>query len=157
MTKQCTACHLEKPVAEFRREKKGKYGVESRCLPCSRAIDKLQMREHRKRRDPKQAVLAMRKHRLKKLFGMTVEGFEELKANQGGVCAICKQPETGCSGFKRSKRELSVDHDHSTGEIRGLLCAACNAALGLFKDDTDVMRVAIAYLELNRGEPQNLV
>jgi hypothetical protein len=55
------------------------------------------------------------------------------------VCAICKRP---CS----TGRSLAVDHNHETGEVRGLLCKACNQALGLFEDDTNRMTIAIEYL-----------
>lgn len=58
---------------------------------------------------------------------------------QGGRCAICRrEPEQG--------RRLAVDHDHATGEVRGLLCKACNTALGMFRDDVASLARAIGYL-----------
>jgi hypothetical protein len=57
---------------------------------------------------------------------------------QGGVCAICKLPP--------GEKQLAVDHDHETGEIRGLLCNDCNLGLGFFRDDPDLLRHAGAYL-----------
>lgn len=64
-----------------------------------------------------------RKGRLKK-YGLSEEDYERLLAEQGGVCAICEEPPSG-----RWKR-LAVDHDHETGEVRGLLCITCNTLLG---------------------------
>lgn len=64
-----------------------------------------------------------------------------MKNSQGGVCAICECPD---------KKRLSVDHDHQTGKIRGLLCANCNLALGNFKDDPDRLAKAIVYLKRNQ-------
>jgi hypothetical protein len=78
-------------------------------------------------------------------YGITVEQFEELKRRQGGVCAICGQPETLVR--QGGLCELTIDHDHETGQIRGLLCNNCNRAIGLLKDNTQVLRSAAAYLE----------
>lgn len=62
---------------------------------------------------------------------------------QGGVCAICEQPEP--------KKRLAVDHDHTTGAVRALLCSKCNVALGLMSDDPARLRVAAHYLETHHG------
>lgn len=61
---------------------------------------------------------------------------------QHGVCAICGKPET-----KPNAKYLAVDHDHKTGEVRGLLCNNCNRALGLLQDNTEVLQNAINYLK----------
>ena len=78
---------------------------------------------------------AMRSHLLKY---MPESDYNAMWAAQDGKCAICRQP---CI------KALSVDHCHKTGRIRGLLCMRCNMALGLFKDDTAMMKRAIDYLE----------
>jgi hypothetical protein len=64
---------------------------------------------------------------------------------QGGVCAACKQPETEM--HKGRIKTLSLDHNHITGEIRGLLCTACNKGIGYFRDDPAQLRAAADYLE----------
>lgn len=82
-----------------------------------------------------------RERKLRVSFGLTVEEYEKMLANQGGVCAIC-------SGVQRPPgKRLAVDHDHSTGRVRGLLCFECNVGLGKFLDDPSRLRVALAYLE----------
>lgn len=82
----------------------------------------------------------MRKHyEVKKRYGMTGEGYHDLVRLQGGVCAIC-------GGKCPTGRELSVDHCHETGMVRGLLCINCNRGLGNFKDDPELLNAAIAYL-----------
>ena len=63
---------------------------------------------------------------------------------QNGCCAICKGEEP--SDFKG---RLSIDHDHSSGKIRGLLCMKCNSGLGMFNDDEDILLNAIKYLKGN--------
>jgi hypothetical protein len=70
----------------------------------------------------------------------TPEQIKELEAEQGGVCAICGKPP------KVGGRRLSVDHDHATGKIRGMLCTRCNTALGSFDDDIERITKAADYL-----------
>lgn len=61
------------------------------------------------------------------------------------VCDICHQPETATRNGR--VRMLNKDHDHRTGEWRGLLCSRCNSAIGLFSDNVGLLKAAIAYLE----------
>jgi len=77
---------------------------------------------------------------VKRRYGLTQTQYDTLKELQGGRCAICRQPPTG----KRTR--LHVDHDHGTGEVRGLLCNLCNVALGSMHDDPAILRAAIVYL-----------
>lgn len=77
---------------------------------------------------------------LKKRYNMSLEDFNSLLGAQNGLCAICGHPET--SRYRR----LSVDHDHNTGKIRGLLCSGCNSGLGRFKDDPARVERALLYL-----------
>jgi hypothetical protein len=86
----------------------------------------------------KQAIgVAVRTRQLKRRYGISPADYEALLANQGRVCAICRRP---------SKRQLCVDHCHSTGKIRGLLCRWCNIALGCLKEDQTSLITALAYL-----------
>lgn len=73
-------------------------------------------------------------------YGLLPGQFDQLMADQDGKCAICRQT---CP----RQMELSVDHDHATGKVRGLLCQNCNAALGMFKDDPALLSRAIDYLK----------
>lgn len=83
---------------------------------------------------------------LKKHFGITLSQYNKLKESQNGVCAICGKPETIFDSKQQKLRELSVDHCHTTGKIRGLLCSHCNHAIGKFNDDVDLLQKAINYL-----------
>jgi hypothetical protein len=76
----------------------------------------------------------------KKNYGITQEEYDKLNALQNGLCAIC-----GKENVKG--KSLGVDHDHITGEIRGLLCQKCNLALGNFEDNIEFVKRAISYLE----------
>jgi hypothetical protein len=72
---------------------------------------------------------------LRKNFDMTGEDYFALLAEQNGVCAICREPENRSNKKTGVEHMLSVDHDHETGQIRGLLCHGCNAALGFLNDN----------------------
>jgi hypothetical protein len=80
---------------------------------------------------------ALRSGELRRRYGISPAEYDALLAKQGGVCAICR---------KRSKGRLCVDHCHLTGTVRGLLCHACNVALGALKDDQASLVAALAYL-----------
>ncbi len=74
-------------------------------------------------------------------YGLSVEAYAAMVATHGGVCAICGKPETV------KNRALSVDHDHATGRVRGLLCLLCNRVVGCAKDSAGVLRSAANYLD----------
>lgn len=82
-----------------------------------------------------------RRRHLLKHFNLTLEEYNEILKLQGGVCAICGNKESG-----GSSDNLSVDHNHTTGEIRGLLCMKCNVGIGNLKENTLILSNAINYL-----------
>lgn len=92
---------------------------------------------------------------LRKDFGLSRDQYEDMLVAQGGVCAICKRHEIQMRSGNRKK--LAIDHDHSDGTFRGLLCAACNSALGHFEDDAVRLRAAAAYLEAHAAKPKTNV
>jgi Recombination endonuclease VII len=71
-------------------------------------------------------------------YGLTKEGYDRMLAQQHGACAICK---------RQPQETLCIDHDHDTGQVRGLLCRKCNLGLGFFDDSPSLLRAAAAYLE----------
>lgn len=88
-----------------------------------------------------EAYSERRRRILKSRYGITPERFDELYEQQHGACAICKQA---------YHATLHIDHDHSNGQIRGLLCNNCNRGLGHFKDDAARLEEAIRYLQKER-------
>lgn len=80
-------------------------------------------------------------------YGITAEEYNRLFDEQQGVCLICKRPETTRDPFGRVRTRLSVDHNHETGAIRGLVCHHCNAAMGHANDDPALLRQMADYLE----------
>ena len=83
---------------------------------------------------------------LQRSFGISLEGYNKLFTQQNGVCAICGKPETVCCAKINELKPLSVDHDHQTHFVRGLLCSRCNQGLGLLKDNVDYLKNAVIYL-----------
>lgn len=82
--------------------------------------------------------------KLKRHYGMTLEQYRQMSLIQFGVCKIC--------GNKcKTGRDLSVDHCHKTGKIRGLLCHNCNSMLGSANDKVEVLERGIRYLKENEG------
>lgn len=94
-----------------------------------------------------------RHYGLVRYYNIGLTEYAQMFADQGGVCGICKKPETAKlpgrkTGLAESRvRDLSVDHCHKTGKIRELLCNSCNHILGEAKDDPQVLRAAADYLD----------
>lgn len=78
---------------------------------------------------------------LKTKYGITLEDYNIMLFEQDGCCTICNTHHTEFT------KGLAVDHCHTTGKVRGLLCVQCNLALGNFKDDITLMKKAIKYLK----------
>lgn len=85
-----------------------------------------------------------RKHLLQTKYGLTVKQYEDMHSRQGGLCAVCGEPET--TVVKGTLSLLRVDHDHATGENRELLCNRCNLRLGALLEDNDWTEKAMNYL-----------
>jgi hypothetical protein len=89
---------------------------------------------------------------LRRNYGVTLEWYRKILSAQNDSCAICKQPET--TKIRGKVIAMAVDHCHTSGEARGLLCTQCNRALGLFKDNKSVLEAAIGYLEKHKQHGQ---
>lgn len=83
-------------------------------------------------------------HKVVKKYGITVEEYRSMLVSRNNLCAICIQPEKRMLGDEPQR--LSIDHCHTTGKVRGLLCSQCNSLLGLAGDDINRLTRAIQYL-----------
>jgi len=128
--KKCTSCGETKPYEGFYRSSTYKDGYGYRCKVCDNKA------RHKYEQNHKGRLSKQRKYnQVKHMYGLSPEEFDKLM--QHGVCEICgKKPQ-----------HLCVDHDHSTGSVRGALCQECNKALGLFKDDITLLLKAKEYLK----------
>ncbi|CAB4217019.1 Recombination endonuclease VII [uncultured Caudovirales phage] len=84
---------------------------------------------------------------LKKSFGITLEEYRKKQEEQSNVCAICGNPEVDVDKKAGRVRGLAVDHNHTTGQVRGLLCRGCNQGIGNFQEDLQRLKNAVSYLE----------
>ena len=128
-TKLCSKCQIEKPVSDFYKKERGKYGVAGYCKNCKVK----QVKEAHK------PVMWFDAH-LKRNYGITLEEHTKMFEDQNGRCAIC-----GNEGNGKWKK-LCVDHCHTTGKVRKLLCHHCNTALGLVGDNINTPQKMIESL-----------
>lgn len=125
--RKCPRCRIDKDESEF-------YGstTERRCRQCKRELSSRYQREN-----PDKYRDSQRRTRMKSRYGVTMEQYEAMLAAQGGKCKICGHSES------RNPRSpdgwWSVDHDHETGAVRGLLCLRCNSALGWYEDNAEAV------------------
>jgi hypothetical protein len=96
-------------------------------------------------------TLASRKYLLKKHYNLSLEDYNLILSAQKSSCAICEAHETTLNSW------LSVDHDHSNGTVRGLLCRKCNTGLGGFRDSVENLQKAIEYLENPPHRSKNML
>ena len=140
--KTCNACGTCKPVSEF-------FAKAAKCKPChyevmrayrakNKAACTATRRKYRQANAERMAELT-RKSALKTKYGITPEQYDQMLRDQAGACAICReQPQDG--------KRLCVDHCHTTGLPRALLCNGCNVGLGAFRDRPDLLRAAAEFI-----------
>jgi hypothetical protein len=156
---KCETCGATKKRTEFRHRRTTKSPLGWRmkfCRDCEEKRRKVYRktsagkaaakRQHERRKQRGQTYPHNRKTRLRLRYGLTPEGYDELFTRQGGVCAICGEPQEPTTRHGVTSTALSVDHDHATGKVRGLLCNRHNRGLGFFDDDPDLLLKAVAYL-----------
>lgn len=80
---------------------------------------------------------------MRRMYGIGPEEYDRMVEEQSGKCLICRLPPSG----KGKNAVLHIDHCHETGRVRGLLCSNCNWGIGLFKDDPEILRRAMEYVE----------
>lgn len=148
-SKVCKNCKEEKLIENFRLQNKESHIYECYCRKCKNRMRQLRRQKGWKRGIPKKKLSYEQQHdrNLKRKFNISREQYLQMVEAQNNLCKICGNPETTLSKGKDKIIALAVDHCHTTGEVRGLLCNSCNAALGNFKDRSDLLQAAINYLK----------
>ena len=157
---RCTLCRemLPRDAYGYRglNARKGlREGADYYCKACRSAYHAERMSDPERRRRAAEAKRRSKERNpdgvwasyIAKTFGITADDYYRMLEEQGGVCAICGSDEPR----GRSKVKFSIDHCHTTGKVRGLLCGPCNTGIGHLKDDVTVLAAAIDYLEGSRG------
>lgn len=147
MLKKCIWCHEEKPLDCFSKDKNKKFGVKSYCKPCnvkrtagwreSNPGRRQQYEKDRREADPE----AQRGRNLKHKYGIGLKEWQEMFDLQGGHCASCGKHQADL------EKTLVVDHCHSTGRVRALLCNHCNIILGYAKESIDTLESVANYIK----------
>jgi hypothetical protein len=136
--KVCIKCKVEKSVSEFwPRGGRQKGQVDSYCKPCANERKKIWDDDNKYRR---KLVL------IKNLYGIDEEEYVGLINRAAGRCESCGDPFIGSW-----KDQMNVDHNHTTGVVRGMLCSSCNIALGLLKEDEIRIEKLLSYLRRTDG------
>jgi hypothetical protein len=145
-SKVCRKCNLEKDISEFYLQKNisGTHYPFGECKECIKECRRNKYNSGDGKKKYRQSVRSLL---LEKKYGISKEQFDIMLKQQSGLCCIC--------GNKEKDRELSVDHDHKTGAIRGLLCRHCNFAIGILKDDVGIMSRMIMYLQKSVNQSQH--
>jgi len=135
--KICSSCGEAKDESDFHKNKNSPDSLRYMCKTCN--------------------GLHARDGKLKREYGISLACYKRIEKIQGGLCLICGKPETATHPKFGTLKHLAVDHDHSNGKVRGLLCSRCNQGLGMFLDNPSNMRVAADYIEWNRQHKSNFI
>lgn len=130
--KRCSACRETKPMSEFHaaNESVSRHKRQAYCKPCAAEIGRqrrLADPDYSRRITERGYFRAYRWRRIEQRYGLSRGEYEALLMAQGELCAVCRGTNNG--------KHLVVDHDHSSGLVRGLLCGGCNHALGFVEKD----------------------
>ena len=123
----CRTCSIEKPIEEYYVSNTGTKGQVYRRTICKTCYSENECNRH-----------------IKKRYNMDVSDYDKLLEEQGSACAICETTEPQGQG------RFHIDHNHTTGEVRGLLCHSCNSGIGHLQDSPVILAEAIKYL-VERG------
>lgn len=166
-TKACSKCGIEKPRDAFYINKALKSGLTSWCVACqknwtiehpefAKAWRKKNYAKNKEKRKeearqyrlnyPDKVKATNRNKRFKNLYGISLVDYNAMFVEQSGLCGICGKPEARLNK-KGIPYFLSVDHDHTTGTVRKLLCYGCNSVLGYIKEDPLIAEAIVQYLK----------
>ena len=121
---ECRACDRTRSAAKYAANPEKHKQTIAKCVAAN----------------PEKYKQASKANYLKRIYSLTLDAYAQLLTAQDGVCAICHQPEP-------NKQALSVDHDHATGRLRGLLCGSCNRGIGLLQDSPAIITAALDYIQ----------
>ncbi len=156
-TKICSRCGIEKDTSNFSKGR-CRGGFNSWCKSCHKEYENSpSIKEYRKKYWKREDIIIRKKKyvnsrlpirrnlTLKRLYGINIKQYDKIAAKQKNRCAICNRHQS------KLNRSLGVDHDHTTGKNRGLLCRHCNLGIGSFQDSINTLKKAIKYLNKHKA------
>ena len=145
--KKCPCCKQVKDIDKFHKETRAKDGHKVYCKICQAEKQRDYIKRNTKERSVKAKTYyedKLRALQFKRLYNLTLTEYEDIVKKQNNKCKIC------LTDFSLlSRKNIHVDHDHSSGKVRGLLCARCNRVLGLLEESSRILYGMIQYLESN--------
>ena len=165
--------HNPQDVSQFYKDTRFKDGLRSRCKSCmAKAASEWSQKNPEKIKESGKLWKSKNRKKVKQIqenwhknnplrgkanylvqywpkltASQALDAYQALVESQGNKCAICNCAETRKDSRSKKIKDLAVDHDHTTGLVRGLLCGACNTAIGLLRDDPDLTQSATNYLK----------
>jgi hypothetical protein len=136
--KTCTKCKETKPYSEFSINRSNKDGYQTQCKACRRDHGRKYYSNNKVSIKALRTPEKRREWNLRHKYGITVDEYNKMLEDQDGKCRICNTP----------LEKPMVDHNHETGEVRGLLCGNCNSMIGMARDDINILARAILYLRI---------
>lgn len=154
-TKICTKCGKSRILSKFNKHKKTKDNLKCECKDCQRIYSQLYYINNKDKIKEQQRAWAKKNFKkvqkgkkitkLRMLYKISLNYYNKLLKNQNYVCAICGKKER--RKIHNKITNLSVDHNHQTKKVRGLLCNRCNNGLIRFYDNVILLKKAIKYLK----------
>jgi hypothetical protein len=147
MYKICCKCRYNKEIGCFHKDKNRNDGLQTVCKQCSRLYsqERNAKRKEEYKRWYQDNKIKVRNYKLKRKFKISISEYNDMFDEQNGLCAICKKSEI--KKHNGTIQSLAVDHNHSTGKVRALLCSNCNTALGSLKENKDIIFNMIDYID----------
>ena len=138
----CPKCSQDKPKEDFNKDRNRSSGLQCWCRECGSSANR---DNHRKYGRPDKTYTTQRDYALRHHYGLSLEVYNDMLEQQDYRCAICARRKEDIGSGKLS---FSVDHNHITGAVRGLLCGPCNTGIGSLQGDEgiEMLQNAISYL-----------
>lgn len=136
--KECLDCGVRQLREDFPKSRLTAAGSQTYYSRCKFCLTKRRRPYHKGWRKDNKAPFKEWERQMIRSYGIDANEYHRMLKNQNGVCKICGKTE---------KRRLSVDHNHQTQQVRGLLCRICNSVLGFVNEEIIVFSKMIEYLE----------
>lgn len=151
--KYCPGCKETHSLENFHKSKSRPDGLTSWCKTCVKNNGAKWRKNNKERKNEyakeyyQENKDRMNVRRIERLYGLSPEEHQRMKDEQGNLCKLCNQPETGTNAMNGKIQELCIDHCHDTGKVRGLLCRRCNHLIAALGDTEQSIERVFHYMK----------